>query len=143
MIKSGKNGEWGRNSLRLLVVISVVGVSPEASSLKPPPDAGSAALEGGRGRGDSNLRRILLVLPPARPPFHPPRRRPRHQIRAVGGGERPWEEMKLFFTMARQHVRSESGGRVGREDMELMEMPRTISISSSATAPVAVGRRDD
>ena len=51
--------------------------------------------------------------------------------------------MKLFFTMARQHVRSESDGRVGREDMELMEMPRTISISSSATAPIGRGRSVD
>ena len=50
VIKSGKNGEWGRNSLRLLVVISVVGVRKPPASSKPP-DAHSAALEGGRGRG--------------------------------------------------------------------------------------------
>ena len=112
--------------------------SPEASSLKPPPDAPPRSKAAAVG-GDSNLRRILLVLPPALPPCL----RAAVLVIKLGQseeGERPWEEMKLFFTMARQHVRSESDGRVGREDIELMEMPRTISISSSATAPIGRGR---
>ena len=83
-----------------------------------------------------------MVLPPALPPSL----RAAVLVIKLGQseeGERPWEEMKLFFTMARQHVRLESGGRVGRGDIELMEMPRTISISSSATAPVGRGRSVD
>ena len=113
--------------------------SPEASSLQPQAARRSAALEGGRG-GETLICGGFYWS--SRSPSLPPRRAAVLVIKLGQSeeGERPWEEMKLFFTMARQHVRLESDGRVGREDIELMEMPRTISISSSATAPVGRGR---